>query len=63
MAERYGRERTGGSFPIYSSVHRDTKEALDAFRQRHGLTNSGAIHHLLRLQLGLPPLRNLSPEP
>lgn len=57
----YGRPRVG-SCPIYASIHGDTWDRLEQFRTTHGLTVSGAVHHLLRLQLGLPPLRSLNPE-
>lgn len=59
MSERYGRPRVGGCFPIYASIHGDTRDQLEHFRTIHGLTVSGAVHHLLRLQLGLQPLRPL----
>jgi hypothetical protein len=41
-------------------VHRDVNDALEAFRRQHGLTRSGAAHHLLRQALGLEPLENLN---
>lgn len=55
MTKRYGRPLVNGNFPVYAAVHQDTRDRLEQFRSAHGLTVSGAVHHLLRLQLGLPP--------
>lgn len=60
MAERYSRERIGGTWPIYSAIHPDTHEQLEEFKARTGLTTSGAVHHILRKHFGLPPLRSLT---
>lgn len=62
MSERYSRPRLGGTFPVYASIHSDTRDRLEHFRTLHGLTVSGAVHHLLRLQLGLQPLRPLDTD-
>lgn len=59
MSKRYGRPLVNGNFQVYAAIHPDTRDRLEQFRTSHGLTVSGAVHHLLRLQLGLPPLRPL----
>lgn len=51
----YARQRLGKSYSVYAAVNQDTHERLQAFVQSSGLTVSGAVHHLLRLQLGLEP--------
>jgi hypothetical protein len=56
---RYQRHRTGTT-TVYASVHADCYMALCAFSDEHQLTNSGAIHHLLRVALELPPLSDLN---
>ena len=55
---RYSRN-TGGCQPIASHIHADVATELRAFTARHRLTTSGAIHHLLRIALNLPPLQDL----
>lgn len=37
-------------------LHQDALEAVMAAMAAHGLTRSGAIHHLVRLGAGLKPL-------
>ncbi len=37
-------------------LHQDALEAVIAAMAAHGLTKSGAIHHLVRLGAGLKPL-------
>ena len=58
-ARAYGL-RKAGKRTVVASVHRDVNDALEAFRRQHGLTRSGAAHHLLRQALGLEPLENLN---
>lgn len=55
---RYSRN-TSGCQPIASHIHADVATELRAFTARHQLTQSGAIHHLLRIALGLQPLQDL----
>ena len=54
----YGRpQRLGpGTVVAMVSMRPDTADAVLAVMQRHGLSRSGAIHHLVRLGAGLPPL-------
>lgn len=44
----------GRTFSVH--VQQDVIQALAAYSRTHGLTRSGAAHHLLRQALGLPPL-------
>lgn len=37
-------------------LHQDALEAVMAAMAAHGLTRSGAVHHLVRLGAGLKPL-------
>jgi hypothetical protein len=37
----------------------DAAAAVREIKERHGLTDSGAVHHLVRLGAGLPPLSPL----
>jgi hypothetical protein len=55
----YQRARVG-STTVAASIHEDCAAELRAFCAKHELTNSGAIHHLLRVALGLPPLSDLN---
>lgn len=48
--------RHAGKRTVVAAIHRDAFEALEAFREAHNLTRSGAAHHLLRVALQLPPL-------
>lgn len=54
----YGRpQRLGpGTVVAMVSMRPDTADAVLEVMQRHGLSRSGAIHHLVRLGAGLPPL-------
>lgn len=45
---------------VAASIHADCAAELRAFRARHNLTTSGAVHHLLREALGLDPLQPLN---
>jgi hypothetical protein len=49
-----------GTTTVAASVHADCYMALRAYCDEHQLTNSGAIHHLLRVALELPPLSDLN---
>lgn len=53
--QAYGRRRAD-SVHVNTVLRPDAMQAvLDVMRQ-HNLTRSGAIHHLVRLGAGLPPL-------
>lgn len=55
---RYGTRGTGNT-TVMSNIHPDCAAELRAFAAKHQLTTSGAVHHLLRIALNLPPLENL----
>lgn len=52
-ARRYG-SRRAGRHVVMTHLHSDCHAALQAFMERHQLSASGAVHHLLRRQFGLP---------
>ena len=55
---RYGeqpRSRAGRHF-IQTQVRTDVYLRVREVMERHNLSASGAVHHLLRERLGLPPL-------
>lgn len=52
----YGRSRQSGSVRVFSVLRPDTLAAVDRVAAELNLTRSGAIHHLLRLAVNLPPL-------
>ena len=61
MAERprpYGRPqpRTGGRITVETSLRADAYKAVQAVMERHNITASGAVHHMVRLAAGLDPL-------
>ncbi len=62
MARRYTKPSDGRSFSVYAGIHYDCHLALEAFKTDHKLTTSGAVHHLLRQALQLPPLCPLTSE-
>jgi hypothetical protein len=39
-----------------TALRDDAMEAVSAVMLAHGLSRSGAVHHLVRLGAGLPPL-------
>ena len=41
---------------IQTQVRNDVYLCVQAVMQRHNLSASGAVHHLLRERFGLPPL-------
>ena len=51
----YGRRRAD-SVHVNTVLRADAMQAVIAVMQTHNLTRSGAIHHLVRLGAGLPPL-------
>lgn len=54
----YGRpKRSGnGGFYLQACVRPDVWAVIEQLRTEHGLTISGAAHHLMRLGAGLDPL-------
>jgi len=52
----------GGHY-LQSKVRSDVWQALQQLRQQHGLSISGAAHHLMRLGAGLEPLPPLNTSP
>ena len=58
----YGRRlRSGdGNHYLQTCVRPDVWDAIQQLRTRHGLTVSGAAHHLMRLGAGLDPLPPLN---
>jgi len=57
----YGRpQRSGGSLVVMVSLRSDAAAAVLALVKRHGLSRSGAVHHLVRLGAGLDPLPPLN---
>jgi len=41
---------------VVVTLRPDAAEVVQALVQSHGLSRSGAAHHLIRLGAGLPPL-------
>jgi hypothetical protein len=63
MAERpraYGRPqpRTAGRITVETSLRADAYEGVQAVMERHNITASGAVHHLVRIALGIKPLED-----
>ena len=58
----YGRpqRRTGPFVAVMVHLQPDAAAAVQALVERHGLSRSGAAHHLVRLGAGLPPLHPLN---
>jgi len=54
----YGRPRRQQrpSSYVMTALRDDAMEAVSAVMLAHGLSRSGAVHHLVRLGAGLPPL-------
>lgn len=52
----YGRAKGGGQHIIQSCVRPDVWAVIQRLQADHGLTISGASHHLMRLGAGLKPL-------
>jgi hypothetical protein len=53
----YGRpKRRPPSTHVMTVLHPDALQAVTAVMTKHQLSRSGAIHHLVRLGAGLPPL-------
>jgi len=50
-----GRGKPSGHY-LHSKVRSDVWGVLQQLRQQHGLSISGAAHHLMRLGAGLDPL-------
>jgi hypothetical protein len=42
---------------VSSALHQDAYDALRVFMRREGLSASGAVHHLVRIGLGLEAIR------
>ena len=62
---RYGeqpRSRAGRHF-IQTQVRTDVYLRVREVMERHNLSASGAVHHLLRARFGLPPLPPFDPQP
>ena len=51
----YG-SRSGGSHYVMTALRLDAHMAVRAVMKQHNLSASGAVHHLVRLGAGLPPL-------
>jgi hypothetical protein len=58
-SRRYAPNKPGG-ITVGAHLHRDAADAVHSFAARHGITRSGAIHHLVRIALGLDPLQPLN---
>lgn len=58
----YGQpKRSGnGGYYIQTCIRPDVREVIEQLRTEHGLTVSGAAHHLMRLGAGLDPLPPLN---
>jgi hypothetical protein len=52
--------RPDGGHYLQSKVRSDVWQVLQQLRQQHGLSISGAAHHLMRLGAGLAPLPPLN---
>ena len=53
----YGRpKRQKPSTHVMTVLHPDALAAVTAVMTKHQLSRSGAIHHLVRIGAGLPPL-------
>ena len=54
----YGRpqRRQQPSSYVMTALRDDAMEAVQTVMTTHGLSRSGAVHHLVRLGAGLPPL-------
>jgi hypothetical protein len=63
MAERpraYGRYKgTAQNRSVMTSLKPDAWQAVEELMTREHLSASGAVHHLVRLAAGLPPLNPL----
>ena len=57
----YGRPqaRRPDSIAVMTSLRPDAARAVMRLVRFHGLSRSGAVHHLVRLGAGLPPLNPL----
>ncbi len=55
---RYGEQprSTAGRHSIQTQVRTDVYVRIREVMSRHNLSASGAVHHVLRLHFGLPPL-------
>lgn len=49
-------EQAQGTVVVTVTLRPDTAVAVLDLVERHGLSRSGAAHHLIRLGAGLPPL-------
>jgi hypothetical protein len=56
QAVPYGSRRSPGRHYLQSCVRPDVWAAIQSLTERHGLSISGAAHHLMRLGAGLQPL-------
>jgi hypothetical protein len=54
------RSRPDAGHYLQSKVRSDVWQVLQQLRQQHGLSISGAAHHLMRLGAGLTPLPPLN---
>lgn len=52
---RAPRRRQAGRY-VMTVLRMDADEAVRAVMKQHNLSASGAVHHLVRLGAGLPPL-------
>jgi hypothetical protein len=52
---RAPRRRQAGRY-VMTALRMDADEAVRAVMKQHNLSASGAVHHLVRLGAGLPPL-------
>lgn len=57
---RYGYQPPGKALTATTRLHTDAADGVVRFARENGLSISGALHHLVRVALGLPPLPPLS---
>lgn len=59
-SQPYGRSKSKApGWRVTTYLSADAAAAVREIIQRHGLTDSGAVHHLVRLGAGLTPLSPL----
>jgi hypothetical protein len=60
QGQPYGlRKARPAGWRVTTVLPADAAAAVREIKQLHGLTNSGAVHHLVRLGAGLTPLSPL----
>jgi len=57
-ARPYGRRAPQPSHHLMTVLRPDALEAVLQVMRQHNLSRSGAVHHLVRIGAGLPPLIN-----